>query len=422
MSVRESIRSLPGRLEKKFSKKREASSLIYEDVDGVRAHRSSDDTKTDTNERSLTTGIPDGSILVVGSVNMDYISLVRSHAELNRHVLAKSLIKMPGGHGLNQAIACIRMSHYRPDEPLAPDRPLTPHDIDLSVKIVAMVGESGGQEQTIRNKLRSHGIDITHLGRVDDDTGSAHISVDPFGHSKVESYPGANSYLRPENIPDFHPPPDLVLVQLEIPVDTAQRVVEMARAQNPPVPVIFNPAPDSVEVPEDLWEVDHVIMNAGRADVHCEGRKERKLGPGKAAQNMGAGSRSPEEYWEDCEHFHELGARCVVITLGQNGAIASVREKARKNRPRKMYSGALVAPSPSKTRDTTGASDAFIGAYAVEILRQMKCHEEEDISRAMEMGIKAGGLTISDIGSMESIPWRLDVLETDFDGVDNSGE
>jgi ribokinase len=98
-----------------------------------------------------------------------------------------------------------------------------------------MAGALDNHEQTIRNTLRSHGIDVAHLGRADHDTGLAHISVDPNGHSTVKSHAEANNYLRPENIPELSPRPDLVLVQLEIAVDTVQCVVQMAKAQSPPV-------------------------------------------------------------------------------------------------------------------------------------------------------------------------------------------
>ncbi|KAK4216881.1 Ribokinase-like protein [Rhypophila decipiens] len=335
---------------------------------------------------------------------MDYIALVPAHAQKNRHVHVhgENSLTMPGGHGLNQAIACVRMSHYKRDESA----------------LVGMVGEV--DEHLLRTELRSHGIDIMHLRTTDEKTGAAHISVDPYGDSIVESHAYANDRLRPEHIPPLEDAstgrrPDLLLVQLEIPVDTVQHAVKLAREADPPIPVILNPAPDNTPVPEDLWAVDHLIMNAGRADELCRGSS--------FYSNLGTGSRKPGEYWDDASHFHDLGARCVIITMGQNGAIGSVRERHRKSRRRRFDSGALVASTPgSAVKDTTGASDAFIGAYAVEILRQMKAGEEEDISRAMEMGIKAGGLAVRDVGSMRSIPWRDEVMTMEFDGVDDAGD
>ncbi|KAK3389738.1 Ribokinase-like protein [Podospora didyma] len=320
MSLRESLRS---QLKKMISNKHNRRGSI------------NSNSGNDNGDEERAINPLNGLITVVGSVNMDSISLVGLHPGPNRHVLADKLIKMPGGHGLNQAIACVRLSHRSPGEPdltsasgagshSASEKPLLPHDIDVSVKLVGMVD------------------------------GARHLQSRP-----------------------------------------------------------------RLPVPEDLWRVDHVIMNASRADVDCDGHEERRSVGSAAGQDMGSGSRIVKAYWDDCEHFHELGARCVVITMGQKGAIASVRERSRKDRPRMIHSGVLVPKGPVKVRDTTGASDAFIGAYAVEILRQIKANEEENISRAMEMGIKAVGCTVTNIGSMDSIPWRDDVLNREFDGVED---
>ncbi|KAM7212708.1 Ribokinase-like protein [Rhypophila decipiens] len=486
-SPSETIGSLARRLRNKFPRRQGSmSSGTYDDAAGRGSH--STDTGiilTDDEHiapRHATRCSLSGAITIVGSVNMDYIALVPAHAQKNRHVHVhgENSLTMPGGHGLNQAIACVRMSHYKRDESAVsneppsssssrpppkrdhvrnellagtssiapPPIPLAPHDIDVSVKLVGMVGEVDGH--LIRTELRSHGIDIMHLRTTDEKTGAAHISVDPYGDSIVESHAYANDRLRPEHIPPLEDAstgrrPDLLLVQLEIPVDTVQHAVKLAREADPAIPVILNPAPDNTPVPEDLWAVDHLIMNAGRADELCRGssfysfgsagsRKRNNLSgrpnnvtttttATSASRNLGTGSRKPEDYWDDASHFHDLGARCVIITMGQNGAIGSVRERHRKSRRRRFDSGALVASTPgSAVKDTTGASDAFIGAYAVEILRQMKAGEEEDISRAMEMGIKAGGLAVRHVGSMRSIPWRDEVMTMEFDGVDDAGD
>lgn len=88
--------------------------------------------------------------------------------------------------------------------------------------------------------------------------------------------------------------------------------------------------------------------------------RARDIYLGKPIQNLGSGARGVKEYWDDCQYFHDQGARCIIFTMGQDGAIASVRERSRSNRPRVFYSGALVAPSPATVKDTTGASDAGV--------------------------------------------------------------
>jgi sugar/nucleoside kinase (ribokinase family) len=67
-----------------------------------------------------------------------------------------------------------------------------------------------------------------------------------------------------------------------------------------------------------------------------------------------------------------------------------------------------------KVKDTTGGSDAFVGAYTVEIVHQMQLGMKQDMASAMEMGIKAAGLCVSRDGSMHAIPSTKEILTTEF--------
>ena len=117
--------------------------------------------------------------------------------------------------------------------------------------------------------------------------------------------------------------------------------------------------------------------------------------------------------------FHEKGASCVVITLGDMGAFASYVVPEREEGAgcqRLWFFGAQIPADPQggAQRDETGASDAFVGAYAVEILRRL--HDERAISQsqaistALDMGIKAGGFSVGVVGGMEGCPWRDQIV------------
>lgn len=74
-------------------------------------------------------------------------------------------------------------------------------------------------------------------------------------------------------------------------------------------------------------------------------------------------------------------------------------------------------------QDPTRASGALIRAYIVELLRQLKKGEDEDIAAALDLGVKAGALTVGSMGSIKSVPRQddIDKAEKDFRELDNRG-
>lgn len=358
--------------------------------------------------------LPQATVMIIGSLNMDSIYQIPSHIRPHDHIKPKG-ITMSGGHGGNQAVACRRMSRHKQVERRASigstqerrQSNADAHDIDISVYMVGMVGDDKDGLR-IKEDLKRNGVNIDNVKTTDkESTGTAHITVDRSGEAIVISDSKANDKVTPDIIPDLSPPLDLLLLQLEIPIETVQRAIQLARDQQPPIPVILNaaPAPDpSTQIPRDLYRVDYLIVNAQQAcKLRGHGNKDAK-------------ARKPLDFGVDCRHFHHEGARCVIITLGERGAIASEVERHRSNRVKITHHPALQIPEGVK--DETGASDAFIGAFAVEILRQKKSGEKEDVVKAMEWGIMAGAIAVSSLGSLESVPWRSEVLERERDGFD----
>jgi ribokinase len=112
-----------------------------------------------------------------------------------------------------------------------------------------------------------------------------------------------------------------------------------------------------------------------------------------------------------CERFHELGATCVVITIAEIGAVGSRKDPKSKTREQHIFD---AVQGPDRVKDTTGASDIFIGGYAVELIHQKQAGIRKDMAAAMRMGIKAAGLSVSREGSMPAIPWPEEILRTEF--------
>jgi ribokinase len=352
-------------------------------------------------------------VCVVGSLNMDTVHF--RHSQTLGHFRARqSDEEVPGGIGANHAMAVYRMSHPRLQTANSQG-----HDVELPFEvIVSIIGKIGPDAHgaTIRRKLESNQINVqgvtTAAGQ---NTGTASIDLYEDGRSAVQNVPNANSRLLPSDVGSFWQGPgtDLVVVSLEIPLETATRAVVVAGEHK--VPVILNLTPDlepNVLNNNELFKVDHLIMNHRDADkilglssINDDTRRKQSI--------------AQKRYTDAANRFHEKGASCVVITLGEMGALASfvIPEHEDGAGSKKSYffgAQVPVAPQAGSHRDETGASDAFVGAYAVEILRRL--HDKRAISQsqailtALEMGIKAGGYSVGVVGGMDGCPWRDQIV------------
>lgn len=274
-----------------------------------------------------------------------------------------------------------------------------------SVGVSSSDGAADNHGKLILRSLEENEVDVSGVKIIQDEkTGFAHINVDynDPNNTKVITIAKANDHLKAEMFPELPKPrPDLLLLQLEISSNTVHHLIRLAKKEK--VPVILNAAPKN-EVPDDIYPlVDHFILNEIQADfmtgvAPVQGRREHI-------------SEIHERYLEACEHFHILGARNVVITLNNLGAVGSSIEEGSGRRKRYLFDAAV---GPDGIKDTTGGSDTFIGAYAVEVVRQTKLEGTFEMGRILDFAIKAAGITIGTMGSMKGIPWRNQVLCTKF--------
>lgn len=242
------------------------------------------------------------TIVVVGSVNIDLVVRSAALPRAGETVLGREYQVLCGGKGANQAVAAARLGGR-----------------------VHMVGCVGDDEhgQMARANLARSGVGIRALRTVAGATGVALIVVDGEGRNLIAVAPNANAQVRMPKRPF-----DIVLTQLETPYG-------VPRAQC----FILNPAPASPEVlhrrgrrPRPLEGVDYIIPNEHEAEALTGERN-----PAKAARRL-----------------ERMGARNVIVTLGENG----------------VYDGTICRRRPAfrvKVIDTVGAGDTFVGAFAAAI-------------------------------------------------------
>ncbi|KAJ1324197.1 ribokinase [Microdochium nivale] len=316
-------------------------------------------------------------ITTIGSLNVDVVVYTPRVPDGGETLTASSFHTGLGGKGANQAVACAKLSR---------SRGASPGDGTADVRMVGAVGSDAyGTEMLVG--LRAIGIDTSGVlvkdGRK---TGVATILVEEStGQNRILLAPEANHTVLPElfakSLPN--PTPDLVIMQLEIPLPTVLQVLKTAERQG--IPVLLNPAP-AVKIPVEHYKgVTHLVVNETEAAL-LTGCDESELDTTEGLARV-AGL------------FHGYGTQNVLVTLGGRGVYYSSRSSGSGG----AKSG-LVPAEKVTVVDTTAAGDTFVGAYALAVVGG-----DFDIERAVRVANAAAALTVQRKGAQESIPW-LDEL------------
>jgi ribokinase len=300
---------------------------------------------------------PPPKVVVVGSLNMDYIATVMRLPAPGETVSASNLIRRFGGKGANQAIAAARHGAR-----------------------VSMVGCVGADDEgrAYRRRLRDEGIETTGLSTTDKAlTGTALIAVDHSAENLIIVAPGANGHLtaaatraQRSRITSA----DILLLQFEVPMSAILEAVRLANRAG--VPVVVNPSPMRAGFAWGKCRVDTLIVNAGEAQA-IFGLQIARLGA-RLAVWRGALAR-------------KRIAR-LLITRGSRPTICLTEKEYFE-----------VATVPVKPIDTVGAGDAFAGALVTRLA------EGTDLAAAVRCANCAGALATLRPGAQEAIPTRATI-------------
>ena len=149
-------------------------------------------------------------VCVVGSVNADLTFTVDALPQPGQTVLASALSTSPGGKGGNQAVAAARAG--------------------AAVQLVAALGTDAAAQQ-LRTHLDANGVGLAGVLNVPGPSGSAVIIVDSGAENCIVVAPGANAHLSLTSaaVRSVIADSDVVLLQLEIPIDTATAAARVGR-------------------------------------------------------------------------------------------------------------------------------------------------------------------------------------------------
>lgn len=235
-----------------------------------------------------------------------------------------------GGKGSNQAVGASRLG--------------------AEVALLTAVGDDAFGEGAF-GLWAEEDVDAAAVVRMPLPTMTAAILVEAGGDNRIVIVPGALSALTPAHVDGFAAQiaeADVLLVQLEIPVETALHALEVGRASG--VRTILNPAP-APPAPIDP-EADYVVPNESEA-LAVEG-----------------------------------ASGTLVVTLGEQGA---------------RLAGAQIPASPAAPVDTTGAGDAFCAAFAVALA------EGAADADAVRWGCAAGAHMVEHEGVIPGLPTRAEL-------------
>jgi ribokinase len=317
------------------------------------------------------------SIVVVGSLNMDYVLQVPSFPKRGETVFAAGYSTAPGGKGANQAVASQRLGSR--------------------VYMVGCVGTDVAGRALIKC-LEEAGVDVSSV-KIDsrESTGSAYITVAPDGTNIIVVNRGANFALEPSHVLDVRSrieEANVVVVQLETPMEVVCQTLKLAREHN--AVTVFNPAPMVLFEPEILTLADWLIPNETEAVSllrllgRWDERDEERLRDGL----------SYEFVMEAAGRLAEVTGAHVIVTLGDKGCVyVDPIDRC----------GLAFPAYEVETVDTTAAGDAFIGGMACAL--DEDSGSSENIAELISFSQAVAALTTTKLGAQPSLPTRIEVEE-----------
>ena len=317
--------------------------------------------------------MPSPRVIVVGSFVQDLTFRCADFPRPGETVLGQ-FVTGPGGKGSNQAVAAARAG--------------------ADVTFVGAVGDDAFG-RAAREFHEAEGIDCRPAVKADRPTGTAGILVDARGQNEIIVSLDANDALTPADI-DTHGGPlfgtgHLLVTQLEANLAATAHAVQTARRRG--MTVILNPAPMRRDFDAArLAEVDILIPNETEFCALVNLLPQTRPAAGTAFDERALETLTTAELHALCR---QLGVATTVVTLGARGCFVSHAEGH----------ASIPAARGIVAVDTTGAGDAFVGAFA-SALADFGPHEVERAARFANAG---AALSVTRPGTAPAMPRRAEI-------------
>lgn len=291
-------------------------------------------------------------VVVVGSINVDLVFTSKIRPKPGETVLGDNFSIIPGGKGANQAVAASKLG--------------------AKTYMIGCVGKDGNGEFSINN-FKSTNVDITAIEQVENSpTGVANIVVAENDNSIIV-ISGANYKITKQIVDKYKDvilASDIVLVQLEIPLDVVEYIVNICKENN--IKIILNPAPATKLNRNMIENSTYITPNEHELKIIFGETKD-----------------------ENIDKIIASYPNKLIVTQGSKGV--------------KYHNGKEIVNIPAfkiDTKDivdTTGAGDTFNGALAASLTRG------DDLEQAIKFANKAAALSITKLGAQTAMPTLKDI-------------
>lgn len=299
-------------------------------------------------------------VVVIGSINMDLVTQCKRAPLGGETLFGDRFFQVPGGKGANQAVAIGKLVS--------------------SVTMLGKVGEDSFGEELI-NSLKMANVETRFIEKTKTSSGIAKIVVEENGQNRILVVAGANNEVDRDYVDrniDVIKECDIVVAQLEIPLETVEYVFKKAKEFGKMT--ILNPAPAMKLSDEIIKNSDLIIPNESELGLLANMDTTTDEGIEKASKKL-----------------LDMGVSDLIVTLGSKGSLHI-------NNSLKEYHKAYKV----KAIDTTAAGDSFIGGLISKL-------GNNSVYEAIEYATKVSAIVVTRMGAQTSIPTIEEVEE--FEGV-----
>ena len=296
-------------------------------------------------------------ICIIGSIGYDLTTYMYQFPKAGETIVGKKFIQNPGGKGDNQAIAAARAGG--------------------DVTFIGAVGDDNYGE-LLKKSLEANKVK-THLKIVPNMSSQiATILIDETGENRIVIVPGANNFVDKKQIDDnfgIIKECDIILMQLEIPMETVEYVVDKFYELNKIL--ILNPAPGAELSDNIIKKCTYLTPNENEIGLIT------KM-PYDTIDSIKSAAKS----------LIDKGAQNVLVTLGDKGAYL-------KNKDEDI----IIPTMKVKAVDTTGAGDCFNGVFAMYLALG------KSVIEAIKYANVASSISVTRPGTVPSLPYKEEVEE-----------
>lgn len=296
-------------------------------------------------------------ILVLGSLNMDFVIRVKNMPKSGETILAEGVKLVPGGKGANQAYVLGKLGG--------------------KATMLGAVGDDIYGQKLIAN-LEDVQVDVSGVQIIENTpTGQAFVSVYDSGDNSIIVVQGANGKLTKELIDEnihYIDECDYLIMQLEIPLEIVNYVKELALQRGKKV--VLDPAPAVSGLEDSFWKGISILK---------PNETELEILTGEKLE-------TEEEVRKAAEGLIGKGVETVIVTLGEKGCMVVEKNRCLHFPARKV-----------EIVDTTAAGDSFLAALVIAIC------EDKTLEEAVEFAQLVSSIVVTRQGAQTSIPRREEI-------------